>query len=55
MNLCMCVSLTVCALHLPIVSRLDEADISQVKNPCNNLQHLGLDVSWDPDHLHCFL
>lgn len=50
-----CVTLTVCAFHLPIVACLYEADVSQVKNTCNDLQHLSLDASWDSNHLHGLL
>ena len=52
---CACVSLTVRALHLPIVAGFYEADVSQVEDACDDLQHLSLDVTWDPDHLHGFL
>lgn len=48
-------SLTVSALHLPVVSSLDEADVSQVEDACDDLQHLNLDVIRDPNHLHGFL
>lgn len=47
--------LTVCALHLPIVARLYEADVPQVEDTCSDLQHLSLDVTWDADHLHGLL
>lgn len=51
----MSVSLTVRALHLCVVARLYEADVAQVKDAGNNLQHLSLDVPGDPNHLHGFL
>lgn len=50
-----CVSLTVCALHLRVVARLYEADVAQVKDASDDLQHLSLDVSRDSNHLHGFL
>lgn len=50
-----CVLLTICAFHLPIVSCLNEADVSQVEDTCDNLQYLSLDVTRDPDYLHGFL
>lgn len=53
--MCVCVSLTVGALHLPVVAGLDEADVSQVEDAGHDLQDLSLDVCWDPDHLHGFL
>ena len=49
------VSLTVCALHLPIVACFYKTDVSQVEDACDYLQHLSLDVTWDPNHLHGFL
>lgn len=48
-------SLTVCALHLCIIASFDEADVSQVEDSCNNLEHLSLDVTWDSNHVHGFL
>lgn len=54
-RVCVCALLTVRALHLPIVSCLDEADVAQMEDSRDNLQHLSLDVTWDPDHLHGFL
>lgn len=51
----MSVSLTVCALHLCVVARLYEADVAQVKDASDDLQHLSLDVPGDPNHLHGFL
>lgn len=47
--------LTVCALHLSVVSCLYEADVAHVQDACDDLQHLNLDFSWDPNHLHGFL
>lgn len=47
--------LTVRALHLPVVARLYEADVPQVEDACDDLQHLRLDVARDPDHVHGFL
>lgn len=49
------VSLTVRALHLRVVARLYEADVAQVKDAGDDLQHLSLDVPGDPNHLHGFL
>lgn len=48
-------SLTVCALHLCIIASFDEADVSQVEDSCNDLEHLSLDVTWDSNHVHGFL
>lgn len=50
-----CVALTVCAFHLPIVASFYEANVSQVEDTRNDLQHLSLDVTWDPNHLHGLL
>lgn len=49
------VPLTVCAFHLCIVARFDEADVSQVEDACNDVQHLHLDLTWNSNHLHGFL
>lgn len=49
------VSLTVCALHLGVVARLYEADVAQVEDASDDLQHLSLDVPRDSNHLHGFL
>lgn len=54
-GVCARVSLTVRALHLPIVACFYEADVSQVEDACDDLQHLSLDVALDPNHLHGFL
>lgn len=50
-----CVALTVCAFHLAIVACFYEANVSQVEDTRNDLQHLRLDVTWDPNHLHGLL
>lgn len=52
---CVCSVLTVGALDLAVVARLDEADVAQVEDTCHDLQHLSLDVPRDPDHLHGLL
>lgn len=53
--MCDRVPLTVCAFHLGIIARFNEADVSQVEDACNDVQHLHLDVTWDSNHLHGFL
>lgn len=47
--------LTVGAFHLGIIASFNEADVSQVEDACNDVQHLNLDVTWDSNHLHGFL
>lgn len=47
--------LTVCAFHLCVIASFDEADVSQVEDACDDVQHLDLNVTWDSDHLHGFL
>lgn len=47
--------LTVCAFHLCIIARFDEADVPQVEDACDDVEHLNLDVTRDSNHLHGFL
>lgn len=54
-GVCARVPLTVSALHLCVVACFYKANVSQVEDACNDLQHLSLDVTRDPNHLHGFL
>lgn len=53
--MCDLAPLTVIAFHLGVIASFDEADVSQVEDACNDVEHLNLDVAWDPNHLHGFL
>lgn len=47
--------LTLFTLHCGIVADFFEADVSQVEHACHDLQHQGLLLCKDPNHVHRML